>query len=509
MALNSQGSIIQDIISGKNISKTPVQKEINHMIYNTSNSGFYNTLPLKQDNINMNSNALDLNYQNIGLDASMNSEQIDALLRSTGYNVIDLNTKEGWETVIREGIPLSGQDTLASKIYTKGGKFNGDETTSGEGVIIVVNSDGNYHVIDDHKNNSNSQTKEQGDKTAGVLTPAKDVNLGIKLNKDIDVLSNDDDIETSKEEPETKMTSEPLVDYKTLYELNNTTRDTTYDNERKRFAENETLIYASGMRVSLNIVPINRYSSSSYITSFEYDKRLSYILGDNDFLRTLFSNTNGLIFPYTPQINMQHNVNYEEVEILHSNLTYQYYKNTPPPQITINADFTADTPENALYMLGAIWFFRSMTKSDFGKKANRGENQNYAGMPPPVLYLNGYGKMYDNIPVIIKSFDTPFQKDKHYVNVKVDKNGDWKVNYLSNFDTAIYHSIKDDIYDEWLPTEMTMQITLAVQPNLKKVKDQFDLNSYKKGILGNVIKNSNGINNLDKSTLYNGSGWTW
>lgn len=349
----------------------------------------------------------------------------------------------------------------------------------------------------------NDQVYEENMNTSGVIKNSN----GNSDQKD--TISANNDAETKSESPEIKMTSEQLVDYKTLYELNNTIRDTTYDNERKTFASNELLNYSNGMRVSLNIAPINRYNTSSYVTSSEYSKRLSYILGDSQFLRTLFGNTNGLIFPYTPQISMQHNVNYEEVEILHSNLTYQYYKNTPPPGISINADFTADTPENALYMLGTIWFLRAMTKSDFGKKANRGENKNYAGMPPPVLYLNGYGKMYDNIPVIIKFFDTSFQKDRHYVNVKVDENGDWKVNYLNNFDTVVYNDMKNIIYDEWLPTEMTINITLAVQPNLKKVKDQFDLDSYKKGILGNVIKNSSGSSNLDKSTLYNGSGWTW
>lgn len=110
------------------------------------------------------------------------------------------------------------------------------------------------------------------------------------------------------------------------------------------------------MRVSLNISPINRYIANSNITTTAYNNRAKYILGEDGLLKTLFGPTNGLIFPYTPQINMQHNVNYEDVEILHSNLTYQYYKNTPPPPITISADFTADTPENALYMLGAIWF---------------------------------------------------------------------------------------------------------------------------------------------------------
>lgn len=487
MASNSQGYPIWNV------------GNMNQKVYNTSDKKSIHNYDW--DTLNdeiMSGNSMIIDTSKVGLDASK-----DRISKDTNFNDISISTtKDRLINVNKTG------DTTVTKLTYPGIEQNSSNIT-GQGVSYITDENDNLVKVNDKKPNSNSQTKEQGDKIAGVLTSAKDVNLGIKLNKDIDVLSNDDDIETSTEEPQPKSYEDGYNQAKKYTQLLNDINNKTEDiiNKSKEFAERDLKKYNSGMRVSLNISPINRYIANSNITSTAYNNRAKYILGEDGLLKTLFGPTNGLIFPYTPQINMQHNVNYEDVEILHSNLTYQYYKNTPPPLITISADFTADTPENALYMLGAIWFFRSMTKSDFGKKANRGEKQNYAGMPPPVLYLNGYGKMYDNIPVIIKSFDTPFQKDKHYVRVKIDRDNYTIIDYQHQVDGDIFNYMDNLLYDQWLPTEMTMQITLAVQPNLKKAKDQFDLNEYKRGILGNVIKNGN--TNIDGTSIYSGAGWTW
>ena len=93
-------------------------------------------------------------------------------------------------------------------------------------------------------------------------------------------------------------------------------------------------------------------------------------------------------------------------------------------------------------------------------------------------------------------------------NVKV--NGDsYLVKDMNNWsDIDYYNHLNNLIYDEWLPTEMTISINLEIQPNLKKTKDQFDLNQYKRGILGSVIKDS-GNSNIDGNTIYSGAGWTW
>ena len=284
-------------------------------------------------------------------------------------------------------------------------------------------------------------------------------------------------------------------------------------------------------RVSLNCAPLTKN-----MNTVEYIDRIKYVLGRGKytlrkgqtiygFLNSMLSGSCGLIFPYTPTVSVSHQVNYDRTDILHSNLAISHYKNTPPPNISIDATFTADTRENALHMLSAIWFLRACTKCDFGELANKEENT-YAGMPPPILYLNGYNQVMDNIPVIIKSFSYSLPSDRDYVSLGVNLDSDtqaftdWEVqtkeasngnifNTVGNFvgnatgnDAAKYvngiryslNQLEQDAtaieanrynnyyFNNWLPTELKFHIDLEIQPNLMKYKKLFELDWYKMGL---------------------------
>lgn len=263
-------------------------------------------------------------------------------------------------------------------------------------------------------------------------------------------------------------------------------------------------------------------------------------------LRNALGTSSGLIFPYTPTISFSHQTNYNPVDILHSNIAYQYYKNSPPPSISLSAKFTADNRDNALHMLSAIWFLVACSKCEFGEKSK------YAGLPPPVLYLNGYDHLIDNIPVVITSVKYTYMDNKHYVNLVLDfskkyehrgeewiggdttfndsgfcriytstsgtvtekqnkvfeiKKGENETQYIgadyitdsaysdpevtdinevwktiNGTESANYKS--DNIaYSFWLPTDIQIDIGLAVQPNLLKVRKQWTLDDYKSGVL--------------------------
>ena len=281
-------------------------------------------------------------------------------------------------------------------------------------------------------------------------------------------------------------------------------------------------------RVSLNCTPLVRNTNTQ-----DYIQRLNYVLGEGrytlnkgqtiyGFLNSALCKSCGLIFPYTPDIDIQHSVNYDRTDITHSNLSYSHYKNTPPPTINVSATFTADTRENALHMLSAIWFLRAVTKCDFGERAFVDKNRNaIPGMPPPILYLNGYNSIMDNIPVVVTGFSYKLPKDKHYVPLGInldsptqafndrrlysDVNGGFNDNFDGNATGAegmkylngIANSIKalqsestefennrynNYYFHNWLPTEMQFSISLQIQPNLLKYKKKFNLNWYKMGL---------------------------
>lgn len=279
----------------------------------------------------------------------------------------------------------------------------------------------------------------------------------------------------------------------------------------------------------------NSYSSSkdkrvylgvhpSRVPEEAFSDRVSYVLGSSGLVKDCLGGSAGLIFPYTPKISFSHSVNYEQTDIIHSNISINHYKNTPSPTIDIEAPFTASTEDMAKHMLGAIWFLRSCTKCDFGEQANFG-NENSSGVPPPILYLHGWNDVIQAVPVILKGFNYTYPDDVEYVLIKVQ--------------------CGNKVLEEWLPISTSLSLKLEVQYNIKKFKKEFNLDKYKSGILfgesgmsvkqisngqvqtANLNQNFNGqqvISNpsnrqqtVDTSnvkigqnnTTFDKSGWTW
>jgi hypothetical protein len=131
---------------------------------------------------------------------------------------------------------------------------------------------------------------------------------------------------------------------------------------------------------------------------------------EGDILAPLKS-TNGVIFPYTPQIQVSYQANYDPTEITHTNYKHYNYRNSEVSQITINADFTAQDTAEANYMLAVIHFFKSVTKMFYGQDKNPTN-----GTPPPLCYLSGFGaQQFDNHPVAITSFQYNLPNDVDYI----------------------------------------------------------------------------------------------
>lgn len=120
----------------------------------------------------------------------------------------------------------------------------------------------------------------------------------------------------------------------------------------------------------------------------------------------------GVVFPYTPQINVNHNANYSNLAPTHSNYPSYFYNYSEVPAIQISAEFTAQTTSDASYVLGMIWFFRSATKMFYG-----GQN---AGNPPPILYLDGYGDYYlPHVPVVVTNFGHTMPSNIDYIETQI------------------------------------------------------------------------------------------
>lgn len=180
----------------------------------------------------------------------------------------------------------------------------------------------------------------------------------------------------------------------------------------------------------------------------------------------------GVIFPYTPQITVQHTANYSPQKLTHSNYAQYYYDNSEVQAIQVTTDFTVQNINEGQYLLAAIYFFRSCTKMFFGADPN-------AGNPPPLVYLNGYGQYYfPNVPCVITSFSHTMPADCDYIDVPepAATNTGYpprQINYRLN--------------STRLPT--TSSVTVTLQPVYSRFAQSrgFSLSDFAKGALINPV----------------------
>ena len=201
--------------------------------------------------------------------------------------------------------------------------------------------------------------------------------------------------------------------------------------------------------------------------------------------------TQGVIFPYTPQITVTHQANYTPQRLTHSNYPAYAYENSEVQAIQINAEFTVQNKNEASYLLACIYFFRTATKMFFGT----GDN---VGNPPPIVFLNGYGQHYfPNVPCLVTQFAHTMPADVDYIETGRQNSqdflfgqsdgtqyGNFQENYAdrlqNNYDSPSNSSVSNS--STRVPTTSTLSVSL--QPVYSKKKtSEFDLSRFGSGDL--------------------------
>ena len=120
--------------------------------------------------------------------------------------------------------------------------------------------------------------------------------------------------------------------------------------------------------------------------------------------------TNGVIFPYTPQISTQYQANYSPYNLTHSNYKGYFYQSSSVEAIKVAGTFTAQDTAEATYLLAVIHFFRSVTKMFYGAQ------DALRGSPPPLVFLSGLGDyQFNKHPCVVQAFDYSLPNDVDYV----------------------------------------------------------------------------------------------
>lgn len=127
----------------------------------------------------------------------------------------------------------------------------------------------------------------------------------------------------------------------------------------------------------------------------------------------------GIIFPYTPQVTLEHKADYGSATPLHSNYAINFYKTSSIPDITITGKFTVQNDKDAMVYLATSHLLASLTKMRFGGSSGDSDS----GAPPPVCRLEGYGAfMLKNVPIAITSFKHDLPDDVDFYTL--DKRGE-------------------------------------------------------------------------------------
>lgn len=195
---------------------------------------------------------------------------------------------------------------------------------------------------------------------------------------------------------------------------------------------------------------------------------LFYNNPNNPILSSL-SETNGVIFPYTPQIDVSYNANYMDQGLTHSNYNSYYYNRSEVQAIMINADFTVQNIKEGQYLAAAMHFFKSCTKMFYG-------NSQLAGTPPPMVFLDGYGPaVLPHVPCLVTSFSYVMPGDVDYVKVPIGvKLQDTTGNPIQSnkFSTVAR-----------LPTACTLRVSLQPVYSKNNIARNFTLENYSSGYL--------------------------
>lgn len=193
--------------------------------------------------------------------------------------------------------------------------------------------------------------------------------------------------------------------------------------------------------------------------------------------------TNGIVFPYAPDISYNQSPIWEHVSLVHTIQQYYYYTGAESPKIDVSCTFTAQNEREAKYLLAVFHFLRSYSKMHFG------ETDPKRGLPPPILLFDAYGDyIFNGLPVLILNWNFSFPSDVDYVRVDVGRirksrsTSDGR-KLVINEPASLNQVSQDFTGVAYLPARNTVSISLVVQRPPTKLRREFNLQDFREGKL--------------------------
>jgi len=190
----------------------------------------------------------------------------------------------------------------------------------------------------------------------------------------------------------------------------------------------------------------------------------------------------GIFWPLTPMMQIQHSANYDAMAMTHSNYPHQAYSNSQVDSMNILGEFPVQNQQDAAHWVATVNFLRTATKMFFGSEDGI---EGLKGNPPPILHLSGYGDhMFQKVPVIINTFNVELRQGIDYISTKQDSvyQGTGKVGSTARELGAIRDFNPNSIDQTWAPTLSNISVLVTPIYSRESVKN-FSMKKFVRGEL--------------------------
>ena len=205
----------------------------------------------------------------------------------------------------------------------------------------------------------------------------------------------------------------------------------------------------------------------------------------NNTIMKPLSEAEGIFWPLTPSITLQHSANYNAMDQIHSNYPHQAYQNSQVDSINIIGEFPVQNSEDAKHWVATVNFLRTVTKMFFGKDDGDG----LKGNPPPILHLSGYGDhMYNKVPVVVNTFNLELRQGIDYISTKQSEVGYGQ----GKVDPTLAAAVQSGESQTWAPTLSNISVLVTPIYSRESIKN-FSMKKFVRGELNGKGSNEVGF----------------
>jgi hypothetical protein len=207
--------------------------------------------------------------------------------------------------------------------------------------------------------------------------------------------------------------------------------------------------------------------------------------------------TGGVVFPYTPSIQVGYSATYSPTELVHNNFKMQNYMSSSVDNISLTGEFTAQDTGEANYVLAVIHFFKSVTKMFYGQ-----DSDPKPGTPPPMCFLTGLGSyQFDKEPLVITNFTYSLPTDVDYIRAtstsddgppagssnsgqaQPGRMGSTSIGPGGTAPQVQWSSVTSNTKITYVPTKIQIQVQAVPAISRGKISNNFSLRDYASGKL--------------------------